>query len=271
MMTTTVLALLVVFAASILFQRHFMYYPRRYSRSAIETALGLGVLGINFRSSQGKQTAFFYRGVATNSPPSRLWIMFGGNAMLALDWLDFLRGFPDVSAGFLLVDYPGYGISAGSPNPARILEASENAFHALQDHKFWTFGRGSIGILGYSLGAAAASQLAAKYPVDRLILVSPFTTMNALVKRFIGFDPGPLVLHRYDNVKALRAILAGKPSPKVTILHGRADTLVPIKMGRALAQLDPQQIRFVEIPGADHNEVFSTAQAVVFAEMAKPS
>ncbi|MGA8656085.1 MAG: alpha/beta hydrolase [Chthoniobacterales bacterium] len=104
-----------------------------------------------------------------------------------------------------------------------------------------------------------------------MILVSPFTTMNDMVKKFIGLNPGPFVLHRFDNVQALRRILAGKPRPKVTIVHGRADTLVPISMGRALAQLDPGQIRFVEIPDADHNAIFSAAQALVFADMVTPA
>jgi uncharacterized protein len=271
MLTTILLALLVAFAAaSTFFQRLFIYYPRRYPKGAMQRALSQGILVINFRTSQGKHAAFFYRGSALDSHPSRLWIMFGGNAMLALDWLDFLRKFPDALAGFLLVDYPGYGNCEGRSNPVRILETSENALHAMLAQTHWTFGPESIGILWWSLGAAAALQFAAKYPAGQLILVSPFTTMNDMVKKFIGFNPGPFVLHRFDNVQALRRILAGKPRPKVTIVHGRADTLVPTSMGRALAQLDPGKIRFVEIPDADHNDVFSAAQALVFADMVTP-
>lgn len=270
MLPAILLALLVGFAASAFFQRLLIYYPRRYSESAIQSALDLGVLVINFRTSRGEHAAFFYRGSAIDSPPSRLWIMFGGNAMLALDWLDFLREFPDASTGFLLVDYPGYGSCEGSPTPAHILETSEKAFHAMQDQAYWTFHPESVGLLGWSLGAAAALQFAARYPVGQLILVSPFTTMNDMAEKLIGFNPGLLMLHRFDNVQALRRILAGKPRPKVTIVHGRADTLVPISMGRALAQLDPRQIRFIEIPHADHNDVFSAAQALVFADMVVP-
>jgi pimeloyl-ACP methyl ester carboxylesterase len=196
--------------------------------------------------------------------------MFGGNAMLALDWLDFMREFPDRSAGFLFVEYPGYGSCEGSPNPARILETSEKAFHALQDRKHWSFGPESIGVVGWSRGAAAAVQFADKQPVGQVILVAPFTTMSDMVKRYIGLPPGPLLFHPFDNVGALRRILVRKPAPKVTIVHGRADTLVPISMGRTLAMLDPQHIRFVEISSAGHNNVFYQAQSLVFADMASP-
>ena len=94
--------------------------------------------------------------------------------------------------------------------------------------------------------------------------------MNEIFKRFIGFNPGPLVLHRFDNVKALRRILAREPAPKVTILHGCADTLIPISMGQALAKVDPGQIRFVQIPDAGHNDVLAVARSTVFADMVEP-
>jgi len=268
MLATILLALLAVVTIAAVLQRIFIYYPRKYSESAIRTAVNLGVSIVYFRTSEGTQAAFFYP--TTACYPSRLWILFGGNAMLALDWLDLLGEFPDRSTGFLLVDYPGYGLCSGRPTPARILETSEKAFRALQDQNGWNFGPESIGILGCSLGAAAGLQFAAQHPVARLILVSPFTTMNEIFKRFIGFNPGPLVLHRFDNVRALRRILAQEPAPKVTILHGRADTLIPVSMGQALANVDPGQIRFVQIPDADHNDVLAVARQTMFADMVTP-
>jgi pimeloyl-ACP methyl ester carboxylesterase len=270
MLAAIVLTLLTVFAVNVLLQRSFIYYRRKYPQDVVQRALGRRVAVIEFQTSQGKQAAFLDSRNLSDSPPRRLWLMFGGNAMLALEWLDLLREFPDPSAGFLFVDYPGYGVCEGRPNPAHILESAEKAFHALQDRTHWNLGQESLGVVGWSLGAAAALQFADKQPVGQLILVAPFTTMSDLVKHVLGVPPGPLLMHRFDNVGALRRILARKPAPKVTIVHGRADTLVPITMGRALARLDPQRIRFVEIPAAGHNDVFYRAQPVVFADMASP-
>ena len=268
MLTTLLLAALTVFAVCALLQRSFIYYQRRYPAAVVQSALSRGVTVIEFQTSQGKQAAFLYRRVASGNPPRRLWLMFGGNAMLALDWLDLVREFPDRSAGFLFVEYPGYGSCQGSPNPTHILETSQGAFHALQDRMHWNFDPESIGVVGWSLGAAAAVQFADKQSVEQVILVAPFTTMSDMVKKVAGVPPGPLLLHRFDNVRALRRILDRTPTPKVTIVHGRTDTLVPISMGRALAMLDPDRIRFVEIPAAGHNDVFYEARSLIFADMA---
>ena len=93
MVATILLALLALATVPVLFQRVFIYYPRKYSAGAIRIALNLGVLVVYFRAFGAKQAAFFYR--TTACYPSRLWILFGGNAMLALDWLDLLGEFPD--------------------------------------------------------------------------------------------------------------------------------------------------------------------------------
>jgi hypothetical protein len=128
MLTTLLLAALTVFAVGALLQRSFIYYPRRYPTAVVQSALSRGVTVIEFQTSQGKQAAFLYRKVASDHPPRRLWLTFGGNAMVALDWLDLVREFPDRSAGFLFIDYPGYGSCEGSPNPTHILETSRGAF-----------------------------------------------------------------------------------------------------------------------------------------------
>jgi pimeloyl-ACP methyl ester carboxylesterase len=39
----------------------------------------------------------------------------------------------------------------------------------------------------------------------------------------------------------------------VTIVHGDADEIVPVAMGRALAQSFPAMITYHELPGVTHN------------------
>jgi pimeloyl-ACP methyl ester carboxylesterase len=39
----------------------------------------------------------------------------------------------------------------------------------------------------------------------------------------------------------------------VTIVHGDADEIVPVAMGRALAQSFPAMVTYHELPGVTHN------------------
>ena len=48
--------------------------------------------------------------------------------------------------------------------------------------------------------------------------------------------------------------LAQRPAPPaVTIVHGNADEVVPVAMGRALAQTFAAMITYHELPGVTHN------------------
>ena len=185
--------------------------------------------------------------------------MFGGNGDVALEWLPTVRSFPGPRTGFLLIDYPGYGICEGRPNPQTILENSECALQALLEQKHWKLDAGALCVLGHSLGGAAALQFAAKYAVRKILVLSTFTTMDDMVRTQIRIPLGRLLRHRFDNLVSLKAILSQNQVPEICILHGEADEIVPPKMGRALAQVDPSRIKFAEVPGAGHNNIIQMA------------
>ena len=244
------------------FQDRFIYFPRRYSPAELQQAKSVGVEELRFRTSQGNQTAFFWRSKDSETTPQNVWIVFGGNGDVALSWIDFVRNFPDPNTGFLLIDYPGYGICEGRPNPHSILENSENALQALLEQKRWKLAAGALAVMGHSLGGAAALQFAAKHVVRKILVVSTFTTMDDMVRSQIRIPLGPLLQHRFDNITSLKAILAQNQVPEIYIFHGEQDEIIPLKMGRALTHLDPGRIKFIEVPGAHHNDVVQMALSV---------
>jgi pimeloyl-ACP methyl ester carboxylesterase len=254
-------ALLLVCLVSlvILFQERFIYFPPRYSPAELEQAKTIGVQVIRFRTSQGNQAAFFWRKEDSETSPQNVWLVFGGNGDVALGWLGLVREFSGPRTGFLLIDYPGYGICEGRPNPQSILENSERALQALLEQKRWKLGADALCVLGQSLGGAAALQFAAKHAVRKILVVSTFTAIDDMVRAQIHISLGRLLRHRFDNVTSLKAILSQNQAPEIYIFHGEADGVIPLKMGRALAQLDPSRIKFVEIPGARHNDVIEMA------------
>jgi uncharacterized protein len=257
-----VLFLPIGFASLVIsLQRRFIYFPRRYSRADLQEARAHGVEEIRFRTSQGSQTAFFWRNSDSDTVPRSLWLLFSGNGTIALEWIGLIQHFADAHTGFLLIDYPGYGICEGSPNPQSILENSEKAYQALLDQV--QLCADVLCVLGHSLGGAAALQFAAKHQVCKIVLISTFTTMDDMVRATIRIPLGTLLRHRFNNLAALKAILSRNPVPEIEIFHGEADGLVPVQMGRALAQLAPNRIKFVSIPGADHNDVVAESLRLV--------
>jgi hypothetical protein len=111
----------------VLLQDRFIYFPSRYSPADLREAKNIGVQELRFMTSQGSQAAFFWRSNDSETAPQNVWIVFGGNGDVALNWIDLVHDFPGPHTGYLLVDYPGYGICEGRPNPDSILESSENA------------------------------------------------------------------------------------------------------------------------------------------------
>lgn len=261
------LTALLLVALLILFQRRFFYYPRKYSTVEIEAAEKRGAAVLGYETSQGRQTAFLLGAPPTGTLLSRLWIVFGGNAMAALDWLEILKDCQLDAGAFLLVDYPGYGRCAGNPSADSILENATAAYHAVIESKQWIIRRLRLGVLGWSIGAAGGLEFAEKCPVQDLVLIAPFTTMEDMVKKFTGIRPGFLLLDRFDNLAALSHLCGQNPGFKVTIVHGEKDALIPISMGRRLFESVPDVPEFHSVPGASHHSVFGDARELIYTKL----
>lgn len=264
--------LLLIGLASLLYllQDRMIYYPRRYSAADLELD-GSRVTPIRFKTAEGSQTAFYVRpDGAGRSFPGSVWVVFGGNATLALDWRDFAERQPGSSA-FLLVDYPGYGVCEGSPYPGSILESTRAALEALAAHVGVdaTELQQRVSLLGHSLGAAAALQAGAVIPARKILLIAPFTSMRAMAKRSVGVPLAYLLRHDFDNEARLREILRSPHPPDVAIVHGSDDEVIPVSMGRALARSHPGAVRYLEIQGGTHNSVIALQESLLYSEMGR--
>jgi pimeloyl-ACP methyl ester carboxylesterase len=269
--TSWLFVLLVVgalLAILVLFQSRLIYFPRGYSTAQLQKAKSIGTQEIRFQTSQGNQTAFFWRTDISETAPKNLWLMLGGNGDLALAWLDLVCALPIPFTGFLLIDYPGYGVCLGKPSPRTILENSEGALQALLEQNAWNAEAVALSVFGHSLGGAAALQFAARRLVRKIVLISAFTSMDEMVRKQIGISFGPLLRHQFDNRSLLKTILSQNQATEIFILHGQSDDIVPLRMGAALAQLDSDRIKFVAVPKAGHNDIIQKALPLILETMA---
>ena len=245
-----------------LFQDKLIYLPHPYASGALPP----GIEALRFTTAAGSQTAFAR--VPTGSPTTitRVCVLFGGNAALALDWAGLIDELHDPRAAFLLVDYPGYGACDGKASPATIDAAAEAAFIALADRLGETPAalEPHLSVFGHSLGAAAALQFACHHPVQQVVLVSPFTSLRDMARRTAGWPLCWLLRANFDNRARMRELASRQQPPRVIVVHGDADEVVPIAMGREIAALMPGST-FHAVHGADHNSVVDHVSALLVA------
>jgi uncharacterized protein len=247
--------LVVVSTAAWYLQWYLIYHPRPYA-PVVLAALPQHLVEIAYDTAQGPQVAFYLP--PHDNPahvPEALWVLFHGNGSLALEWLEHLSPGLKMHRGFLFIDYPGYGKCAGRSSRNAIIASFEAALHTLQQRypAVSPAVEQSLNVLGYSLGAAVALELATRYPTQHIVLLAPFTSMHDIASHIVVWPITALLRERFDNLQALMTLAQRPVPPAVTIVHGDADEVVPVAMGRTLAQHFPTMIMYHELPGGTHS------------------
>ncbi|WP_373499705.1 alpha/beta hydrolase [Desulfococcus sp.] len=186
-----------------------------------------GLEVIEVRAGGIRTEAWFLPPAAAKGGQRHPAILFAhGNAELIDGCLGEFMPFTRLGAGLLLVEYPGYGRSRGSPSQAGIGDVYAAAYDWLAARPDVDSDR--IVLAGRSLGGGVACDLAAKRPSAAMILISTFTSARAFAVRYLA--PGFLVRDPFDNLSVVRSY--EKP---VLVFHGRGDDVIPYAHGAALA------------------------------------
>jgi len=175
--------------------------------------------------------------------PAPLVVFAHGNGELIDDWAEAFEPPRRWGAAVLLVEYPGYGRSTGSPSQGSIAATMTSAFDRMTARAEIDPTR--IVAYGRSVGGGAACALARERKVAALVLESTFTSVRRLARSF-GL-PGFLVRDPFDNLETLRAY----PGP-VLIVHGERDEIIPAAHAAALHAAAPQS-RLALVP-CGHND-----------------
>ncbi len=166
--------------------------------------------------------------------PAPAIVFAHGNAELADHAVAEFRYWQQAGYHVLLVEYPGYGRSPGTPSQPAI----DALFVAAWDYLAATPGVDVARIVGFgrSLGSGPIAALATQRPLAAVVLQSPFAS-TAMFAHALGL-PALLVRDRWDNVAALAAW--GGP---VYASQGRHDEVIPLAHGQRIAALP--NVRFV--------------------------
>ena len=242
-------------------QSRLIYQPRAYDPELVNKS---DVRKLEYATDQGVQRAWIHPAQAAGS--RTVWLVFGGNGTVALDWLGWLpmRG----KRTFVLVDYPSYGASEGNPSPAHV-RASIVALLPALAKELGTTPEGlkpRLRVFGHSLGCAAALMAMNELGVQRGLLLAPFTSMKDMAQKVVGWPCCEILYHRYDNIAELKR-LEKRGDSRVIIRHGTADEVIPVEQARRLGQMFASFVSYEDLPGARHNRVLNTHRTELHALM----
>jgi pimeloyl-ACP methyl ester carboxylesterase len=209
-----------------LIQRQILY-PRNLIPSLPPSTQKIpGLEKIWLETSFGKVESWLLRPAVENpSAPVPAVIFAHGNGELIDFWPDELKSFTRFGLALLLVEYPGYGRSAGKPSQESITETFIAAYDALTARK--DIDRSRIVLFGRSLGGGAVCALAAQRPSKALILMSTFTSVRSFAVRYLV--PGFFARDPFDNL----ALVSSYSGP-ILFLHGKYDGIIPFRHSLAL-------------------------------------
>jgi len=153
--------------------------------------------------------------------------------------------------GLLAVEYRGYGGNPGTPSEEGLYQDARGAWAFLRAEGVDDAG---IVLLGNSLGAAVALNLATEVHARALVLVSPFNNLGDTAARRMRWLPMRMLLHdSYANDEKIVQI--GEP---ILILHGEEDSLIALEQAQALASVRDDTV-IETFPGWGHDLIVNEA------------
>jgi pimeloyl-ACP methyl ester carboxylesterase len=236
------LVLLVVIAAALylalcaalfVFQRALIYFPQPRAVDAPGTLLMLPV-----------DEAQVLVSVRPHAGPKAL-IYFGGNAEdVSRSLPEFDRAFPDHA--LYLLHYRGYGGSSGSPSEEALARDAMTLFDKVYaDHP-------QIAVVGRSLGSGVAVRLASYRPATRLLLVTPYNSLEELAEHQFRWLPVRWLLK--DKFESWR--YAAHITVPTHLIAAEHDEVIPGASTRRLYSHFPPGVATLQvIPGTGHNSI----------------
>jgi fermentation-respiration switch protein FrsA (DUF1100 family) len=234
-------------------EQRWIYRPFK-GRSLDPDSLGLGLRDCYFEASDGVRLNAWWM-PAPAGRPTVLYFHGNGGSLSTMDQtFGHLRR---ANFGALVLDYRGYGLSAGRPSEPGLYRDGLAAYDYLRKQ-----GVPAQRILlhGQSLGGGVASYVATQRDCAGLILESTFTSFPAVAAKVCGGGmPGRLAYLAVQTQFPSKQRLAGLRLP-VLVIHGEEDELIPCSMGKALFAAIPKgQGQLWLVPGAGHNNLRATA------------
>ena len=210
--------------------------PRGAERVALDTPDGERLQGVRIPPAAG------------TSEDRTVVLGFGGNAWNAEAMATYLHElYPQ--AEVVAFHYRGYRPSTGRPSAAALLEDGPLVYDFVSEGR----DPATIVAVGFSIGSGVAVHVARERPIDGLVLVTPFDTLEQLARQHYGWLPvGLLLRHRMSPLDELRGVTA-----PLALIAAERDTIIPEQRTAPLREAARTLIMDQTIPRAGHNDIYS--------------
>jgi pimeloyl-ACP methyl ester carboxylesterase len=186
-----------------------------------------------------------WRGDASPGKPTILY--FHGNAGNLSDRAERFRQILASGFGLLAISYRGYPGSGGVASEKAIVSDAIESFDRLSSETQ------DIVAYGESLGTGVAAFVAAQRPVRALVLEAPYTAALDIAAATYPWVPvGYLMRDPF-----LTRDIIGQVKAPILIVHGTADTVIPVEHGRRLFELAEQPKQLAIIEGGGHGDLWT--------------
>lgn len=172
-------------------------------------------------------------------------LYFGGNAEdVSYTAQELSQVFPDKT--IYALHYRSYAGSTGQPSEASLVGDAIALFDKVHEQY------PHIQVMGRSLGTGIAVQLAHARNVEKMVLVTPYDSMQAVAQGHYPYLPvGLLLKDKYNSVQ-----FAPDIKIPVTLLVAEQDTLIPPIHAQRLKMALPQTtVKSVTFAGKGHNDI----------------
>jgi len=245
---------LLVFTGLYLFQEKIIFFPvtlddnaladiRRFHPEAEE---------INIESNDGKNLhGWVIDNLIEEEPPNGMIFYYGGNAeeiSHRIEEMSKLSGWT-----VILVNYRGYGLSAGSPGEKAMFDDALKIYDHFNSIEKYSQMRKIA--MAWSLGTGVAVHVAHERKIDGVFLVSPYDSIKNIAKKTYPFIPVELMLrHPFDSIKKAPAV----KSP-VRIIASSEDRVIPSSSSQNLALEWGGEKDIIVIENYDHNSLVNSS------------
>jgi fermentation-respiration switch protein FrsA (DUF1100 family) len=227
-----------------LWARSQIYYPLRYPAGPWDAQASLGARDVWLEAAGGVRI----HGWWTPGREARVaTVFFHGNGGNLSHRLRHIAEISAAGSDLLIIDYRGYGRSAGQPSEAGLYADADAAYDfAVKQGK-------PVVIHGESLGSAVAVHLAARHPAAAVVLEAPFPSVRAVAATVLPLL-GPLLISGFDSQAEI-----GRLRAPLLVIHGDRDSTIPLRLGRRLYDAAPGPKELWIVPGATHNDLVEAA------------